>query len=474
MIERLWLHPPLAFARVGPSPVPCDNYRWGPSDLTPRGTGKTTVVPDVTLDLAEDGTLSERVPQSVRFKDETGWRPVCPYFELHGRWTVDGRSDSGPVTERQLAESGLSLADVRWEISVANLKAHHLTQRDGDRVEARVEVTGDDHGRHVLAGRSPQGEDALVPPGSSIPLGVVQLPVPNPALPELRLRFTPGTGVVYGPRDLTERTRRYEIPAERRILNPAAAWVGFAPSTADPRTVPGALFGGAENGVSLGLVDDVCDGTVTVRLPGGLSAIARIVSAPPDFTPDRRPFVSLADGLTDRVKREEVHRPDYLADERQTALEVRDLFERVLETMSGVNVDVQNERAARTNAVIAPELNVSRADARALAFDPPQPLLGLLLALTERGRRRHRRFVALEVLEDMIREQPGLIEQVVRRPAVLAAEGGNSLRSSRFYNQQMPSGMRGSDAYPMHLTRRQYDLLVGWAARLRENTEPNT
>ncbi|MDT9698411.1 hypothetical protein [Streptomyces sp. P17] len=476
MIERLWLQPPLAFARLGSSTVPCDNYRWGPSDLTPHGTGKTTVVPDLTLDLGADGTLSARMPERVQFKDSAGWRPVCPYFEVHGSWTVDGKAGEGPLTERVLADSGLSLADIRWEVSVANLKAYHLTQQEGDRIEARVEVAGDDNQRHVLAGVSPQDEeDPLVPSGTSLPLGAVQLPVPNPELPGLRLRFTPGSGFVYGPTDLPDPRSEadYDIPAGRRILNPDSGWVGFVPPETDPRTAPGDLFAGAELGRSVGLVDDVCDGTVTVRLPGGLSATARIVAGPPDFTPDRRPFVSLADGLADRLKRDEVRQPGFLEDE-QTVLEIRDLFERVLETMNAVNVDVQNERSGGLNARIAPALNVSPTEARALAFEPPQPLLGLLLGLSERGRRRHRRFVALEVLEDMLREQPDLISRWIRPPAVPAAEAGASLASSRFYTRQMPSGMRGSDAYPLHLTRRQYDLLVGWAARLSEDTEPNT
>ncbi|OLZ56764.1 hypothetical protein AVW11_29685 [Streptomyces amritsarensis] len=475
MIERLWIQPPLAFARLGPSPVPCDNHRYGPSDLTPRGTGRTTVLPDATLDLAEDGTLTERMPERVQFKDEAGWRPVCPYFELHGAWTVGGVAGTGPVTEQVLADCGLSLADVRWEVRVANLKAHHITQQAGDRIEARVDLAGDDHRRRVLEGRSPQAaQQPLVPAGEVLPLGSVQVPAPNPDLPELRLRFTPAAGVVYGPRGHDPLTG-YELPQERLFLNPEAAWSGFRLTDTDYRTTPALLFAGAERGWrSLGLVDDVCDGTVTVSLPDGPRATARIVSAPPRFSPDRRPFVSLADGLADRVQRADVHDPAYVEDEEQTALEVRDLFERVLETMGAINVDVQNERAARTNAVIAAGSGLSAQDARSLAFDPPEPLLGLLLGLTERGRRRHRRFVALEVLEDMVREQPDLIGQQVRAPAAVDAPGPVTLDSPRFYTRQMPSAMRGSDAYPMHLTRRQYDLLVRWAEKLREDTEPDS
>lgn len=82
--------------------------------------------------------------------------------------------------------------------------------------------------------------------------------------------------------------------------------------------------------------------------------------------------------------------------------------------------------------------------------------------------------MALEVLEDMIRERRELIQEQVRAPAQADGPGAVTLASPRFYTRQMPSGMRGSDAYPMHLTRRQYDLLVGWADQLREDTEPDS
>ncbi|MFC5148779.1 hypothetical protein [Streptomyces aureoversilis] len=261
------------------------------------------------------------MPSEVRFKDADGWRPVCPYFELHGTWTTGGSRRTGPLTEAVPAEFGLDLADVRWDVAVANLKAHHYTQFDGDRIEARAEVRGDDHARHPPAGQSPPGvANPLVPPGRNLPLGSVQVPVPNAALPELQLRFTPGTGAVYGPQDLEDRAdgTDYALPPERLILDPDAEWCGFPLQNTgdDPRTVPGGLFAGAELAEvqeSLGLVDDVCDGIVTVTLPGDLTATARIVAAPPDFAPDRRPFVSLADGLTDRVERAEVREPAYLS-----------------------------------------------------------------------------------------------------------------------------------------------------------------
>ncbi|MFI8104442.1 hypothetical protein [Streptomyces sp. NPDC086023] len=451
MIDKLWLQPPLAFARLGPSRTPCDNYRWGPSDLSPRGSGKTTVVPEPTLDLAADGTLTERMPQKVRFKDAEGWRPVCPYFEVHGSWTVGGERRTGPVTEQVLAEFGLGLADVRWEVTVANLKPHHMTQAEGDRITARVAVRGDDHQRHRLDGVSPQTEpQPLVPAGRSVPLGAVQVPAPDAALPELRLRFTPGAGVVYGPEGLPQPPNgRYRVPPERLFLNRNAEWPKFRMNSTDPRTVPRGLFAGAENsGQSVGLVDDVCDGLVTVTLPGGLSATARVVACPPVFSPDRRPFVSIADGLTDRVGRGEVRRPGYTDDPR-TAPEIRDLFERILETAGNVNLDAMNDLFG--------------------ALAPVEPLDGMPLGLTDSGRRRHRRLVALEMLEDLLRERPALITDRVREPS-----GDPRYTDRSEFTEQMPPAMRAADGAALHLTHRQYDLLVAWARSLRANTEPGT
>ncbi|MEU7725760.1 hypothetical protein AB0B78_11010 [Streptomyces sp. NPDC040724] len=469
MIEKMWLYPPLAFARLGPSPDPCENYRYGPNDLNPRGTGKTVALPVPSLVVAADGTLTERLPQGnrARFKDEHGFRPICPFFEVHGSWVIDGVRGDGPITTEVLDAFGLTPADVRWKVEVANLKAHHCTRAEDDRIDAAVEVAGNQHQKRPLEGRSPQSAARpLVPPGRHVPLGSVQIPQPSAAFPELRLRFTPAAGLVYGPTNLTQHTTRYPLPAEQLFLSPDSRWCEFRETNddGDPRTAPSGLYAGAseeDGGTSFGLVDDVCDGLVTVTV-GELTARARIVVTPPDFAPDRRPFTSLADGLTDRVKRAEVRDPAYVSGNQQlTALEVRDLFERALEAMDSVNVDAQNQRATGENIRNAQGEGSSIAEARARTFPAPVPLAGITLALTERGRRKHRRFSALEVLEDLIREQPNFIAQFVRPPA----------SEERWYDRRMPVAVRGSDAFPMHLTRRQYDLLVAWARSVRANVQ---
>jgi hypothetical protein len=453
VIRRLWLYPPLAFGRLGPSQTPCDSFRWGPNDTRPRGTGKTTIQPVQTLRVALDGTVTASVPGTIRFKDAAGFKPVCPFFELHGMWELDGQEQEGPITPDVLATFGLGASDLRWRVEVANLKPFHYTLAPDDRIAASVELRGDVTERQVLAATAPPGvAQPLLPGGARLPLGSVQLTRPNADFPEFRLRFTPAIGAVYGPTNLPARSSEFVLPPERLILNPNAPWCQFRLRPDDPRTVPVLLFARDATGTSLGLVDDVCDGVVHCSLPGVARASARIVVGPPDYAPDRRPFTSLADGLADRVTRHEVADPAYVEDVALTSLEVRDFFERALETMENVNVDAQNDRTRQENPS-----NMG-------AFLLVEPLEDQPLPLTQRGRQKHRRFVALEVLEDVLRENPSLIRTWIREP----------LSPERSYNQQMPPVMRGSDGRPMHITRRQYDLLVAWARHLRRDVEPET
>ncbi len=475
MITKIFLLPPLAFARLGPSETPCDAFHWGPNDMRPRGTGKTTILPSETLRVASDGTVTKSVPRELVFKDAAGFRPVAPFFELHGEWTERGRLRSGPITKDVLRAFGLRLTDVTWRVHVANLKPYHHTLVEGDRIETTLDVPGDAHDRRTLRGRSPAALVPLVPPRRGIPLGSVQVTKPDRAFPELRLRFTPAKGFVYGPIDLERRLqdllRRYpgsrwrtlSLPKERQILDPAADWCRFVAPRRDPRTVPEGLYAFEDEndltGVGLGMVDDICDGIVSCTLPDLPPATARIVVGPPDYAPDRRPFTSLADGLKDRVDRDDVRGAAYVRDADATSGEVRDFMERVLETMELVNVDFQNERTGQANSPGGTRQRRHR------AFPEPEIFGETALPLTEKGRQRHRRFVSLAIFEDILREQPDLIERMVR-----TADTGTSTT----FDARMPAAMRGADGGAMFITRRQYDLLQAWVTRLRRDIERNS
>lgn len=484
MIQKIWLHPPIAIGRLGPSSTPCDNFHWGRNDLRPRGTGKTTIQANETLQVMPDGKVKVVSLTEIAFKDSVGFKPVCPFFELHGEWQVEGSTVTGAITSEVLQLFNLQVSDLVWKIEVANLKPYHYTLTEGDRIEASIQLTGNITEKQVLRGVSPTTDpQPLVPNGQFVPLGSIQLTQPTPDFPEFRLRFTPATGNVFGPANLSERLdnlkqrlasasppavsqwQNFQLPPDRLILNPEARWCKFTATGEDPRTNPGGLYANEDdNNMSLGLVDDVCDGIITCSLPTGLQASARIVVGPPDYAPDRRPVVSLADGLTDRVQRENVRLPGYIEQRELTAAEVNDLLERVLETMESINLDYQNNRVRGENRAIAISQGLSLTAADDKAFPLMNSLPGQPLPLTALGRQRHRRLIALEILEDKLREQPDLIERWIREPKT----------NERFYDRKMPALMRGSDRYPLHITRRQYELLVGWAELLRRDAEAGT
>jgi len=500
-LRSIAIYPPLAFARLGRSDVPCDAFVWGPNDVRPRGTGKTTIQPAQTLHVAPDGTVTASIPEGVIFKDEAGFRPVCPFFELHGEWDEGRTRHCGALTPDVLQRCGLSLSDVRWSVHVANSKPYHYTLSDRDRIEATLDLQGDDTVRHILRGVTPTTPVAtagprssthtgpvttpakpLVPPGSFVPLGTVQLTRPSSDFPGLRLRFSAPGGFVYGPQNLPARLenlrknynprgrnpRRWEtftLPTAQLFLDPEADWCTYEPpgprNNPDTNTVPASLYAFEDlpgtTQRALGLVDDMSDGLISCSVAGLEPARARVVVTPPDFAPDRRPLVSIADDLKDRVDRDEVFDPTYVADEELTGLEFRDVMERVWETVGLMNVDLQNERSASENSDLTP--STGRMPGRDLHPFPHFDLIGEdRLPLTARARDRHRRFAALEVFETILREHPNLIATIVREP----------VSNSVIYDERMPALMRGSDGNPLTLTRRQYQLLQAWLETLRK------
>src|SRR5216110_2973639 len=207
-LTRIWLAPPLAFGRLGASPTPCAAFHWGPNDLTPDGTGMTTLVAAETLELDENGIVSSSVPNRLIFRDESGIRPVCPFYELHGDWKENGETKSGPITTTLLEELGLTTKNITWTIDVANLKSFDYTFADGDRIEASLKLRGDDTARHTVEGRSPvRARHPPVPRDKSIPFGAVQIAQPSDEFPEIRLRFYAPVGLTYGPEDLDKRIK---------------------------------------------------------------------------------------------------------------------------------------------------------------------------------------------------------------------------------------------------------------------------
>ena len=500
MLKTIWLNPPVAFARVGASPTPCCAFSWSDAEISPDTPAATTLRVEETLELASDGTVTATLPNKVVLKDGAGFRPVCPFFELWGRWEKDGTTVEGPITEAVLQDFGLGLDDVTWAVELGNLKAYHVTLQDQDRIAARAEMTGADTARHSLFGKSPPGDGSLVSHPDGIPMGEAQLSRPDADFPELRLRFYPPVGTLYGPPGLPDRVeaaiaanpateprnarwRDLDLPPKRQRINPAAAWAthNFKTTNVPPigpgdiRLNPGGLVASltlsADESESIGIVDDVGDGVVSCTI-AGLTARASLAVGPPDFAPANRPIVSLQDGLADREIRAEA-RDGTLSDDELEAI-VADIFERALETSDLMNKDAQNHRARLTNRreyLEGRQLPNPGPDFEAdplatlwpiwtepTAGDGTQPVDPRrvdAMPVTFLGQRKHRRYNAIEYLRDRLREEPELIEKWLRPPR----------SANRFYDRRMPALMRGSDRHAMHLTRRQYELIQLWAKK---------
>ena len=467
MIEQLWLYPPMAFARLGGSDEPLECFYWGEDDNSPRGTGKTTIVPGLTLSVDEHGMVSSYIPQAIRFKDGDKFRPVCPFFELHARWR-DGTNTvhEGPVTESLLSDERLSLTNLSWEVAVANLKPFHMSQDPDTRIEALLQLPGNNVAKTPLLGMAPTGAaNPLLPHGRHIPLGAVQLTRSNEAFPGLRLRFSPAPGNFYGPTNLKDRWAGLNLDDEYLFLNPGSSWCRWQPAADDPRGTPGGQYAQDGAGVSYGMVDDVCDGIITCRLHIGdgvapLAAMARISVGPPDYAPDRRHLVSLADGLKDRVDRAEVFDDSYFVEAALSDREIRELMQRIYETAALNNVDVFNQRVnIQENPETAITLGIPFRPDEFIAFPPPPALDQRPLPLTDTAREYHRRFQVMEALLDTVRKHPALLQQRVREP----------LDRNLFFDNRMPPVMRGPSGDPLTLTRRQYQFLMHWAT-LRSRT----
>ena len=507
-IQDIFIDPPLAIARLGGSSMPQDAYIWVTAP-EPRAGDTTTIAPTWTLMVQQDASVVPVLPTQVTLRDGPLIRPDAPFFEI---WARMGKAGSRPSTWRDvpltpalLKRHGCALSDLVLQIDAKNLKAARRTGNPnlGFGTYPPANLSADQHAPLSLLACSPSGvREPLIPLGKNIALGSVQmlrsLPQPKKTAhpqPEwaalvnvevIRFRFTPARGLVYGVPDAGKPSesspgsdpphpRRAAVEPPNNFLNPLAGWSGTpANDSVEPSdTYDGAGSGGNTNLPALGVVDDTCEvrfqATLTLaRTEEVLTASAHAFVGPPDFAPDRRPFLSLADELNARGEANPASRR---MNGEQTDVWVQDLFERVFETVSLFNVDLYRLQEAM-------RLSPSQRRPKPLAHDHlpapnhamgsrdrlrnpetpmPIPTPQEPLPLTEHARTRHRELADLQGLKDFIANYPGRIQRLVRRPFALEPgenSGGTSMR--------MPPFMRNSNAEPLTLSQWQYDLLMKW------------
>lgn len=382
-IKRIRILPPMGIARFGSSPEPMENYELTlPDQNGSDPCGYRTIHPAKTFYINPlDGSIDKYAePDAVYFRDTAGRiKPICPFFEV---WVqFEGSDEFTPLRIQHLERcDGIKL---KWRVRAGNLKPYRRTGDPRDKVQADTRSFGDHH-RHELVGRSKNFK-----PGKYIAFGHFQFikprrdndPDTDAVTSMIRVRFTPGAGLVFGPRkddpNISDdvywgqtsgdeafggmkapgRWDRYiflpdgdpPYTAAADVIPPAEGW------NLPPHTGPADILQGEWIGVQpvtilgSGYLDDTCDGIVEVVLTKegkaieadgmSLRAYARFSGGVPDFAPDCLPVRSIYDDLEQIVLGPEIKNDE---DPQRISRRAEDTLRRALETARQMNLVAMN------------------------------------------------------------------------------------------------------------------------------------
>jgi hypothetical protein len=450
-IKSIRIFPPLAVARLGSSPVPLENYDLEiPDAVSPR-----KIVPATTILVDHDGNVKEmKSAGSVAFRDSEGLiHPVAPFFEV---WAQTENSEEWlPLTKGLLEANNLRPDDVRWKVSVGNHKIFRRTNDLRDRIDAVVDQITD-HRSHELQGQCKNFLDS-----EYLPLGFVQYPKPSDEYPEIRLRFTPAHGKVYG-----SQSSEPDPFVVKALYDPKKGhWKGYR-ETYNPKndyygrrlTNPAQIFAGYDTPspsdqqfhVGYGYVDDECDGVVEASLNIGentVTAFARVAAGPPTFAPDSLPIRTVADELEQALLG-----PDAAASHNEIEA-VKDILRRALDTVRLMNTAQMNEAGTVRGVGMARMDILDYARQSTPIFDPEVPDS---LAV----RARHERVIL--ALESGSLAWFARILREYDKVGDLTDEG----------RRKMPGMMRNADGRHLALTRRQVSKVKAMAEYISANGVP--
>jgi hypothetical protein len=453
-IQNLRILPPFAIGRFGSSPTPLEAFELEVRKDAPLDFQR--IAPRETLDVDPvSGTVTgKHIAEQghLQFRDEHGIRPVCPFLEVFAQTAEDTWE---PLTIDLLNAVGVGPDAVRWTVEVGNLKVFRQTGDDHDKVLASVKPFSD-HEVHELRGRA---DNFLT--DKTIPLGSVRYIQPNKEFPEIRIRFTPATGKVYG---ASRYLNQIDAATKKPIVDPVfvddpqgqrivydetrGKWRGFFADQSSPLiTNPSDIYEGFNQQFCRGYLDDVCDGPVSVELKFGdgpaLRAHAWISAAMPAFAPDSRPIRTVADELEQLILGPEV------SDDEVSIDEAAEIVRRALETVRLMNTRVMNGNVIDGRSNIAHTLVTQDTGNYGRLY---APIMASSLADNLAVRALHERVYAAL----MSRSAPWFAS-VLRRPEEI---GDLSDKGRR----KMPPMLRGADGRALALTRRQISKIVKAAA----------
>jgi hypothetical protein len=456
-IHALRILPALAIARFGSSATPLENYDLGPAGAD----GWHPIVPaeTLTVDPAAGRITGAATPAEVKFRDAAGLiKPVCPFLEVWAQFTPDGPLQ--PLTTAHLADLGLTPASMRWQVRAANLKAQRRTGDANDGIHADTGIFTD-HAAHPLRGTSPNFKA-----GKAIPFGSVRYLEPTAEFPEIRLRFTPAAGKVFGPNagDANIADDVYDSARGRWDTHRDGA------TGTPPFTEPGRIFAQTAQGVSRAYLDDACDAIVTVELQSGgslLRAAARVASGPPHFSPDTLPIRTVADELEQWLMGPEIVGTLTPAEAEALGQRAAGIIRRALGTIRLMNTGVMNGYADDVSSMPNHDTGSGRAG------EPVFPAAAAAYAAVER---RHQRVLASLAGISAPAGSPQRLEAIgaLQTMAEILRSFDQAGDLSDEGRRRMPAMMRNADGNYLAVTRRQRATVQKAAVVLGAAPAPGT
>ncbi|WPV67865.1 hypothetical protein [Chitinophaga sp. LS1] len=351
-ISGLRILPPIAIGRLGSSSLPMDAFRLDVDPTNPLDFRKITVEESYKVDPAT-GIMTKFTPEKVIFKDATNIdvkngtvRPVAPFLEVFAI-TTDNPDQLVPLTIDLLTKAGYNLDSISWHVHLANIKLYRRTQSEKDKINAEITYIQS----HQLI--PVDGECANFVSGRKLPLGHVQFIQPTTDFPQIRFRFTPGPGRIYGcsttriPDDgsAPEPDPLYLKYGDDFLLySKDGDWFNYVEGNQERPilTNPAGIFAGYDQGnnrVSWGYVDDECDGRITIELKKSdgtlLTASAHVCAGPPAYAPDTLPVRVVTDEIEQILLGPDV-------DKEVPIEEAQEIVRRALETVRLMNTAIMN------------------------------------------------------------------------------------------------------------------------------------
>jgi hypothetical protein len=463
-ILELRILPPVAVGRLGAASETLEAFELVREPERPLDYRRIVPRPSLKIDATSGEVAEAYTPERIRFRDANGLvRPVAPFLEVFAR-LASAPGALVPLTLELLAAEGLSIANLRWDVEVGNIKLYRRTHDDNDQIKAVVSNL-QDHARHALDGSC---ENFL--PGKVLPLGQVQFIRPTPAFPQIRLRFTPAGGHVYG-----SAVRRQTGPdqfdpdpvitSQDQVLYDTSrgTWCGYRDTGVPGETNPGSIYAGWDTPAdasgnsyhqSWGYLDDECDGTVTVKLACGdqvICAQAVIGAGPPAYAPDTMPVRVISDEIEQILLGAEV------SDAALSLDDAAELVFRALESVRLMNTAVMNGNAVNGR------LNTASTMVRQNTNDFEryyEPIAAASLVDNLALRALHER-----VFAGLAAHGLPWFAQALRQPEEIGDLSAAALR-------KMPALMRGADGRSLTLTRRQIDMVTKAAQQALEQFDP--